>query len=220
MNPQEKEVRYTAANTYSTLNSLHETTENIWLVFHGLGYLSRYFINYFKGLDPNKNYIIAPQAPSKYYQDKTFTYVGASWLTKENTLFETQNLIRYVNQVVENESLHDLKNQNLILLGYSQGVSVMLRWLAQSSLAVSQVILHSGGIPRELTPDHFAHLHPHTPVHLLYGTEDPYIHSERVVQEKQLATTLFGERLTIIPFPGGHEVNTQLINQLASPNAP
>lgn len=96
----------------------------------------------------------------------------------------------------------------------------MLRWLAQSSLAVSQVILHSGGIPRELTPDGFAHLHPHTPVHLLYGTEDPYIHSERVAQEKQLATTLFGERLTIIPFPGGHEVNTQLINQLASPNAP
>lgn len=213
MNPQEKAVRYTAANTYSTLNTFSETTHNIWLVFHGLGYLSRYFIRYFNGLDPEKNYIISPQAPSKYYQDKTFTRVGASWLTKENTLFETQNLVRYINQVAENESLFSIKNKQLLLLGYSQGVSVMLRWLAQSQVAVSRVIIHSGGIPRELTPEDFAHVNPQTPVNLLYGTEDPYLHSDRVELEKQLATSLFGDRLTINPFPGGHEVNQELIDQ-------
>ena len=92
----EKEASYLATNTYSTLNTLTEETKNIWVVFHGMGYLSKYFIKYFSELDADENYIIAPQAPSKYYQDKDFRHVGASWLTRENTVTETQNILNYV----------------------------------------------------------------------------------------------------------------------------
>ena len=44
----EKKVIYTTSNTYSILNNLTEKTKNVWIVFHGLGYLSKYFINYFR----------------------------------------------------------------------------------------------------------------------------------------------------------------------------
>ena len=67
MIPQEKEITYTTRNSYSTLNTLTEHTKTVWLVFHGMGYLSRYFLRYFKTLNTRENYIIAPQAPSKYY---------------------------------------------------------------------------------------------------------------------------------------------------------
>ena len=97
----EKKVIYTTSNTYSVLNNLTEKTKNVWIVFHGLGYLSKYFINYFSQINPEENYIIAPQAPSKYYQGRNFKHVGASWLTKENTIDETKMswlmLMKYLN---------------------------------------------------------------------------------------------------------------------------
>ena len=62
MNSTEKEISYISSNSYSTLNNINENTENVWFVCHGMGYLSRYFLKYFKTLDSDKNYIIAPQA--------------------------------------------------------------------------------------------------------------------------------------------------------------
>ena len=67
MNPKEKEISYTSHNTYSTLNSLSSKTKNVWFVCHGIGYLSRYFIKHFNELNNEENYIIAPQAQSKFY---------------------------------------------------------------------------------------------------------------------------------------------------------
>lgn len=215
MNHREKEVQYTAANTYSTLNQNTENTRNIWIVFHGLGYLSRYFINYFKELNSEKNYIIAPQAPSKFYQDKTYTYVGASWLTKENTLFEMENVANYLNSVVAKEKVLENSVKKLILLGFSQGVSVMLRWIAKSKFQANTVVIHSGGIPKELVPEDFEFLSTDTQIFLIYGKEDEYINEERAAYEKQRAEELFKNRLTIVPFEGKHQVNVPFINALA-----
>ena len=99
----EKSVIYLSSNTYSVLNNYTTKTKNVWIVFHGLGYLSKYFINYFSKINPEENFVIAPQAPSKYYQGKDFKHVGASWLTKENTFEETKNVLAYVDQVYKTE---------------------------------------------------------------------------------------------------------------------
>jgi hypothetical protein len=48
----EKQVSYKTTNTYQTLNSYSDTTKNVWIVFHGLGFLSRYFLRHFEILDP------------------------------------------------------------------------------------------------------------------------------------------------------------------------
>ena len=53
----EKKVSYTTTNTYDTLNTFSPKTKNVWLVFHGMGYLSRYFIHHFAQLDAAKNFI-------------------------------------------------------------------------------------------------------------------------------------------------------------------
>ncbi|MEX0314770.1 MAG: esterase, partial [Allomuricauda sp.] len=101
----EKIVSYTSKNSYLTMNQLTNKTRNVWVVFHGIGYLSKYFIKYFEGLDSTENYIIAPQAPSKYYLKNEYKYVGASWLTKENTTLEIENVMNYVDSVFEAESI-------------------------------------------------------------------------------------------------------------------
>jgi len=109
----EKKVIYSSSNTYSVLNNYTKKTKNVWIVFHGLGYLSKYFINYFSKVNNEENYIIAPQAPSKYYQGKDFKHVGASWLTKVNTLEETKNIMKYVDEVYKSEI--NSTPQNLIV---------------------------------------------------------------------------------------------------------
>ncbi|MBT8375767.1 MAG: esterase [Bacteroidia bacterium] len=210
MNQTEKEISYKSSNSYSTLNALTSKTKNVWFVCHGMGYLSRFFLKYFKKLDTITNYIIAPQAPSKYYIQPKM-HVGANWLTKDNTVKDMTNILNYFDAIFEAEKIP--KDTNLIVLGYSQGVSVALRYLAHHQLQCNQLIIHSGGIPKELISSNFNYLN--ATVTLTYGKKDEYLDETRIEYEISRAKELFGNRLSIIPFEGKHEVNTKLINQLA-----
>ncbi|WP_243472219.1 alpha/beta hydrolase [Winogradskyella sp. MH6] len=211
MNSEEKEITYKTCNSYSTLNTLTEHTKNVWFVCHGMGYLSRYFLRYFKHLNAEDNYFIAPQAPSKYYIQPKM-HVGANWLTRDNTESGMKNILNYFDAVFEAENIPE--DVNFIVLGYSQGVSVAMRYLAKRQLQCSQLVLHSGGIPKELTAKDFEHLSKDTKVKLIYGTEDEYLDAERIAQESQRADELFGDRLEILPFEGKHVVNVDYINDL------
>jgi predicted esterase len=211
MNSVEKEISYKTTNSYYTLNALTTKTKNVWFVCHGMGYLSRYFLKYFKELNPDENYIIAPQAQSKYYIQPAFKHVGASWLTKENTEKETANVMRYFDAVFKAENIP--KDKNLIVVGYSQGVSVAMRYLATRQLQCSQLVLMSGGIPKELTQDDFKHL-TEAKITMIYGTQDEYLNEERIDYEKTRIMQLFKDNIAIIPFEGKHIVNVELINTL------
>ncbi|ULC57977.1 esterase [Flaviramulus sp. BrNp1-15] len=210
MNSAEKEISYTSIKPYNTLNSLTKKTKNVWFVCHGMGYLSRYFIQYFKGLNTDENYIIAPQAPNTYYQGKDFKHVGASWLTRENTKTEIKNILEYFNAILNAENIPE--DVNLIVFGYFQGVSVASRFVAKKQMQCSQLVLHSGGIPKELKSDDFKFLK--AKVSLIYGDKDEYITKERLEYENTRAKELFGKDVTIINFDGVHEVNTKIINNL------
>lgn len=210
-NSEEKEIHYPSSNSYSTLNIKSTKTINAWFVCHGMGYLSRYFLKYFKHLNPEENYIVAPQAPSKYYQQPKM-HVGANWLTRDNTAMGMHNIINYFDAVFETEDL--IKSKNLIVFGYSQGVSVAMRYLAERQIQCQQLVLHSGGIPKELEPQDFNYLSTETRVKLIYGTQDQYLDDVRIQAEKKRALSLFGERLDILPFNGTHEVNVDYINTL------
>ena len=215
MATEEKKVSYQTTNTYSTKNKLTSATKNVWFCCHGLGFLSRYFIQYFNGLDAEENYIIAPQAPSKYYQKSDFKHVGASWLTREETQQETENVLNYLDSVLATEEIPN--DKRLILLGYSQGVSVVTRWMASRKLACDTLVIHSGGIPKELQPQDFEFLQ-HTKVELWYGTQDEYLTEKRIAEETKRAKEMFGDRLEIIPFEGKHVDNRDLINELGIRN--
>jgi len=211
MNTTEKEISYQSTNSYSTLNSLNKKTKNVWFVCHGMGYLSRFFLKYFKELNPDENYIIAPQAQGKYYMPPKFKHVGASWLTKENTLRETENVLRYFDAIWEAEKIP--MDLNLIVVGYSQGVSVSMRWIASRQIDCHQLVMMSGGIPKELSSKDFTFLKDFKVSHV-YGTKDEYLNEERIIHETTRIKELFGNNVTIIPFDGNHEVRVDLINNL------
>ena len=205
----EKEISYSTTNTYSTLNNLSETTENVWVVLHGLGFLSRYFINYFNTLDASKNYIIAPQAPAKQYLNGKFKHVGASWLTKENTAMEVDNVLNYLNSIFQTEQIP--AHKNVIILGFSQGVSIATRWIGKHQIKCDTLILYAGKVPREFAANQFDHINE---VKLIVGKNDAYITPELLKEEQTYCNTLFGDKLSFISFDGSHEMKQEIITSL------
>lgn len=139
-------------------------------------------------------------------------HVGANWLTRDNTETGMQNIMNYLDALLEAENIPD--DKNLIVFGYSQGVSIASRYVVKQRLQPSQLVLHSGGIPKELTPDNFSYLNLECKVKLIYGTEDEYLDKDRVEIECKRANELFGKRLEVLPFKGKHVVNLYYINNL------
>ncbi|HJN53855.1 MAG TPA: esterase [Flavobacteriaceae bacterium] len=211
MNQKEKEIKYTLSNTYSTLNLLTSKTKNVWFVCHGIGHLSRYFIRHFNELDSDENYIIAPQAQSKFYIAPKMKHIGACWLTKENTKKETNNVINYFNEIFANENIPS--SCNLILLGFSQGVSVITRFIAKSGIKFNKLIVYAGKIPTELSKNDFKHIDNKSKVYLVYCANDLYIDEKTVNLEKKKAKNLFNN-ISTINFDIAHEINASIVNQL------
>ncbi len=209
---EEKNISYVTKNTYTTLNTLTSETSNVWVLFHGIGFLSRYFLKYFEDLDPQKNYIIAPQAPSKYYLNGQYKHVGASWLTKEKTAAEINNLMSYLDSMMKNENLPE--NCNLIVFGFSQGVSIAMRWVAQRKIPCKHLILYAGGIPNELKKDELKHLEGGCTVRVIMGNKDEYLTEERMEAERKKIDLLFEGRAQLQLFDGGHEIKKEIINKL------
>ena len=212
MNLDKKLVTYSNNNSYTTLNALSSTTKNIWVVFHGIGYLSRYFLKYFKALNSNENYIIAPQAPSKYYLNGAYKHVGASWLTREDTPQELTNVLNYIDAVFNAEEIP--ADKNLILFGFSQGVSIVTRYLSSRKINFDKLILYAGTIPVELTAKDFKFINYNTStVHIMYGEEDIYLTPKKLKIEKNKIDILFCGKSKILTFKGGHEVKTEMLKQ-------
>jgi len=210
MNAQQKRVQYLASNTYLSLNELTEKTINVWITFHGIGYLSRYFIGHFKNLDPERNYILAPQAPSKYYLNDQYKHVGASWLTREDTATEIENVLHYVDAVFKAEAIPS--RCKLFVFGFSQGVSVAARWVARRKINCHKLLLYAGGIPEELKPGDFDFLDQGCEVYQIVGEQDEFIDAARMLKEKEKARKLFGKRFQFQTFEGGHEIRDDILN--------
>jgi predicted esterase len=207
----EKEVSFKTNKTYSTLNTI-DKNQNIWFACHGIGQLSHYFLNNFLNIPKEKNYIIAPQAPSKYYHSTQTKRVGACWLTKENTQLEQHNIFRFFDEILNQEKPVTPN----IFMGFSQGVSVMLRYLVYKKLNVNDIVIMSGKIPEELKESDFNFLSKKTKVWLSYGLSDPLLNNKLIEVEINKSRQLFGERVNIMTFDGKHEIDQELILNLGN----
>ncbi len=211
MNSSEKEISYTTTNTYSTLNSLNANTKTVWIVFHGIGYLSRYFIRLFESLNKDDNYFIAPQAPSKYYKGNDYRRVGSSWLTKENTKTDTQNVLRYIDAILDTENIP--VDTKLVVLGYSQGVSIASRWISSRKIRPDAFVIISGGFPNELSKEDFYFLSETTKVTHIIGEKDPYFEIAKVEAEKVRVKHILPQ-IKFRTHTGGHELNLKTLENI------
>ena len=107
------------------------------------------------------------------------------------------------------------KHCQLIVLGFSQGVSIATRWVAHSGIKCAKLVLYAGAIPNELRASDFSFLSQQgTQVSVIIGDHDEYLTKKRREAEAIKIKNLFAGKAKLISFDGKHEIKPALIRNL------
>ena len=210
---EQKHIQVGIQASYRTLNELTEITRRVWIVFHGYGQLTEYFIRKFNVLNTEENFIIAPQGMSKFYLEGFSGRVGATWMTKEDRDTEIDNQQQYINAVL-NRELGDIEDKEVILFGFSQGVATMGRFAAYNQFRFDKMILWAGTFPHELEKKDTRHwTHPYS-LSYFTGDEDPFLKEGTIERQHGRLRELTGKDISVHSFRGKHEVVSELLLQI------
>lgn len=210
---KEKYVTYRHRAPFYSMNELTGSTRRVWLVFHGYGQLSRFFVRKFDGLDKKQNFILAPQGLSKYYLKGFEGRVGANWMTKEDRLTDIANQYAYIDAVLDQEPV-DWEKVTLVYFGFSQGVATMGRYAAYSGRPFSTMVVWAGAFPPELTSEDFHFRSGAEHFRCFIGDEDPFFTPGKENEQKQHLEAVFLQKIEITRFEGAHELRADLISEI------
>ncbi len=201
---------------YHTLGEFSEALEQVWFVCHGYGQLAAYFIRHFETLNDGRRLIVAPEGLSRFYLDASFTdRMGASWMTREDRLAEINDYVQYLD-LLYGQLFEQIERSavRVCVLGFSQGVATVCRWLAQGSARAERAVLWAGMPPTDLDTTSIQRVFQRTPLELVYGTRDEYATPERVAEgEARLRAMSIPYRLRT--FDGGHQLDSVVLSQVA-----
>lgn len=149
---------------------LHGGIHEVWLLIHGYGMLAKYFLQKFEILDSLHTLLVAPEAPSRFYIDKEYQRVGASWMTKEDRLLDIEEQYELLDQVYEIYIKPFSGRARFNVFGFSQGVATAWRWLNHSGVPVYNFVAWAGTIPQEPIQNYQAQR-----LWLLFAEDDPLL---------------------------------------------
>lgn len=191
---------------YYTLGSAR--SKDLLYVIHGYGQLASFFIKKFEALS-NKYFIVAPEGMHRFYLNGFSGRVGASWMTKEDRLTDIEDYIHFLNQL-HKDIMSRGHFENIYVLGFSQGVATMFRWLDRSELIAKKVLICSGMIPPDVDMS-LEHLNwTDTDWHYITGDDDPF-RNEKEVQDFIEEFKRSNTALSTTVFKGGHKINIEAV---------
>ena len=201
---------------YQQLGEVSAATRRLWFVCHGYGQLAAYFVRHFAFLTETApgTVVVAPEGLSRFYLSGNGGRVGASWMTRDDRQHEITDQASFLNQLAEKIVVACPADVQITVLGFSQGTATVGRWLAQAAFRPAHLILWAGGFPDDLAPEAAHRLLQGLPLTLVAGTDDQYITPPQLTaaigQLRQL-----GAAPTLRTFPGGHELNRAILEELA-----
>ena len=206
--PIEKKARY------FQLGNPGNDTSIVWVVLHGYGMLSEFFIQKFKKLENKNTLILAPEALNRFYIDTNYGRVGASWMTKDERQDDIKENIKYLNSLMDQiikEIGHNRFKINV--LGFSQGGATACRWLFKSGLKFENLIMWAGDIPEDtLTEDNRLKWNDMN-THLVMGKKDELINEEMKAKFLKLVTDYkLDYKLTL--YDGDHRIYPDVLMEL------
>ncbi len=185
-----------------TAGTLTEKTENIWIVLHGYAMLAQYFIQKFDQLDPEKNFVIAPEGLSRFYQNGLHGRIGASWMTAEDRSNEINDYVNYLEKVYQTYIAPNIENRKIFAFGFSQGVSTLFRWINTHQHSFHKIIAWAGSIPVDVLENYQLSGYE---IQIFYGDEDPLLSKEKT--EEYLSTlNQYNINFKANLYHGGHTV--------------
>lgn len=204
------------------MGSFDAKLSEVWLVCHGQGQLAARFLSRFRALERDDRLFIAPEALSRYYLEpptsahRGDTPVGAIWMTREDREAEIADQARYLDMVYEEVFRGiDRAGVRLWVLGFSQGVSTVARWLARGKQTADRVVLWAGMIPPELDANGARALAARAPVTVVVGNSDQLATAE-VVAAQEARLRALGVPFTARTFDGPHDLSDAALLELAN----
>lgn len=214
----EKVTSFNFKARYFTLGELNTTTREVWIVLHGYGQLAKYFSRKFSSLPQHHIYVIAPEGLSRFYLEDIQTRnatgnnrVGATWMTRENRLMDIENYLTYLDKILDDEVAN--MNIPITILGFSQGVATASRWALATKHSIHRLITWAGVLPPDMNFDLGKERFKQLRVKMIYGSQDPFITQERLMELQQLITKL-DVQPDIITYNGGHDIHAETLEKL------
>lgn len=196
---------------FYTAGSLNQETRHVWLVLHGYGQMAEYFIRHFTQVQESVDFILAPEALSRFYVNQTTGRIGATWMTKEDRENEIKDYIQYLDGVLSSLNLPD--HASIHVLGFSQGAATACRWLFGTKYKVKTLICWAGFFPPDMQWTSPKYLDDSMKTYLVYGNQDEYINDAwRNEMEKVLKP--LPKKPNILTFEGKHEMNQSTLQSL------
>lgn len=203
---------------YATLGSTAGDAREVWIACHGYAQLAERFVRPFAAIAEPHRLIVAPEALNRFYVERpgvshAEAKVGATWMTREDRLAEIDDYVAYLDAV---HAAVVPPGATVTVLGFSQGVATVARWLALGTPRVDHLVLWAGAVPDEVDfAAHRARLAAMR-VTLVMGRADALAEWANL-EERRARLEEQGFAVDVHWFEGGHRLDDEVLRRIAGP---
>ena len=211
-----KQISISKTGKYSQIGKCSKKINNVWIVLHGYGMLSEYFVKKFECIIDETTLVIAPEATNRFYLGNNYNRVGASWMTKLDKEQEISDNILFLDKlfsIIKKEIGHD--NFKLNTLGFSQGGPALVRWLMSNKLNTNSLILWGSDIPKDSLVTENKSRWNSINLKIVIGKNDEYINEEKK-QEFVGVVKSYGLKYDLIEYEGSHKIIEEELKKIAN----
>lgn len=193
---------------------------DVWVCIHGFGQLARRFARDLGPLVAPGRLVLVPEALNRYYQASTTddhknASVGATWMTREDRAHEIGDYVAYLDALYGAEiAPHVAHGARVTALGFSQGVTTVVRWATLGQSTIHRLVCWAGALPHDLDlAAHAARLRP-LETAMVIGDRDEF--ADWAAVEAQVARLdAAGIPHTLHRFEGTHTLHDATLAELA-----
>lgn len=132
-------------------------------------------------------------------------------MTKEDRETDISNYCSLLDQL--HSHLNFSTETKQILLGFSQGAATAVRWFCLGETKFDALILWAGSFPNDMDLGFLKECLGSTPLVLVLGSDDEFIHSEHIQNVKTLLDNA-GINYSFVEFKGTHDIDSTALNGL------
>ena len=211
-----KQISIPKTHKYSQLGEFSKKTNTVWIVLHGYGMLSEYFIKKFKCILNDSTVVIAPEGSNRFYLENNYYRVGASWMTKLDKEKDIEDNISFI-QTLYSNIIDEIGHTNFKLntLGFSQGGATLVRWIMSNSITIDSLILWGSDIPKDCLTKEKKSRWSSIDVKLVIGNQDEYINEENKQKVIDLISS-YGLKYELVDYEGSHKIIEKELEKIAA----
>jgi predicted esterase len=216
---KEEHIEVPRSARYFAMGGPSEEAQEIWYVCHGYRQLARRFLRRFRQISTAQRMIVAPEGLSRFYlegdgrEHNGVDRIGAAWMTREDRVSEITDYVRYLDLLrARVETPRGDADLRRVVLGFSQGVHTVCRWVTMGAVSPDLVILWGGYVPGDL-PGHAVESLNRGKLIIVRGQRDEYVpdhkHADQVLRMKEM-----GLGFDVVEHTGGHELDPETLLEL------